>query len=142
MAKAEFHEVIAADKDKLFQAITKYEDYPQFVDGVESVAVERKGAGQARVSYRVNMMKEVIYTLDHHEDVAAGIVQWTMVESDSFKMNNGRWELKPAGPGKTDVRYELEIEFNFPVPGFILSKLVKGSLPSMVKNFAKRAGGA
>ena len=139
MAKAEFHEVVSADKDKLYQAIAKYEEYPQFVDGVESVSVERKGAGQARVSYRVNMMKEVNYTLDHREDPAAGVVQWTMVDSDSFKLNNGRWELKSAGPGKTDVRYELEIEFKFSVPGFILNRLVKGSLPSMVESFAKRA---
>ena len=140
MAKAEFHEVIDVNKDKLFEAITKYEDYPQFVEGVESIKVERKGTGQARVSYRVNMMKQVNYTLDHNEDPNTGIVQWTMVKSDSFKINNGRWEIKAAGPSKTDVKYELEIEFNFPVPGFILNRLVKGSLPSMVKSFAKRAG--
>jgi ribosome-associated toxin RatA of RatAB toxin-antitoxin module len=139
MAKAEIQEVVSADRDKLFQAIAKYEDYPQFVDGCEAVSVERKGAGKARATYKVNMMKEVNYTLDHTEDAAAGIVQWTMVSSDSFKLNNGRWELKSVGPGKTEVKYELELEFNFSVPGFILNKLIKGTLPSMVKSFVKRA---
>lgn len=140
MAQAEFHEVLSIPKDKLYQAIIRYEDYPQFVEGLESVKVERKGAGRARVSYRVNMMKEVNYTLDLTEDEAAGVVHWTMVSSDSFKMNNGRWELKDLGGGKTDVKYSLELDFNFPVPGFILNRLVKGSLPSMVKSFVKRAG--
>ena len=84
------------------------------------------------------MMKDVQYVLDHVEDKTNGIVSWTLVESDSFKKNNGRWELKAAGPGKTDVRYELEIEFNFPVPGLILNRLVKGSLPSMVNGFVKQ----
>jgi ribosome-associated toxin RatA of RatAB toxin-antitoxin module len=139
VAQAEIHEVVSADKDKLFQAISRYEDYPQFVEGCESVNVERKGAGQARAHYKVNMMKEVSYTLDHREDPTTGVIQWTLVESDSFKMNNGRWELKSAGAGKTDVKYQLELEFNFPVPGFILNRLVKGSLPSMVKSFVTRA---
>jgi len=44
-----------------------------------------------------------------------------------------------VGPGKTDVLYELEIEMNFPVPGLIMNRLVKGSLPSMVKGFVKQA---
>ncbi|OFZ21741.1 MAG: hypothetical protein A2X94_15755 [Bdellovibrionales bacterium GWB1_55_8] len=139
MAQAEFHETLDIDLDKLYAAITRYEDYPQFVDGVKSTRVERKGAGHARVIYRVAMMKEVNYVLDHREDPVKGIIEWTMVESDSFKKNNGRWELKTVAPGKTDVRYWLELEFNFPVPGLILNKLVKGSLPSMVKSFVKRA---
>ena len=141
MAQAEFHETLDVDKDKLFAAITRYEDYPQFVDGVRSARVERKGTGQARVAYLVSMMKEVNYVLDHREDPTNGTVKWTLVESDSFKKNNGSWELKVAGPGKTEVRYSLELEFNFPVPGLILNKLVKGSLPSMVKSFVKRAKG-
>lgn len=139
MAKAEIQEVVSADRDKLFQAICKYEDYPQFVEGCEAVKVERKGAGQARATYRVNMIKLVNYTLDHRENPEAGTVEWNLVESDSFKLNNGRWELKSVGPGKTEVKYSLEVEFNFPVPGFMLNPLIKGSLPNMVKNFVKRA---
>jgi ribosome-associated toxin RatA of RatAB toxin-antitoxin module len=139
MASAEFHETLSVDKDKLFQAITRYEDYPQFVEGCTGVKVERKGSGQARVTYDVSMMKDITYTLDHREDEASGVVEWSLVESDAFKKNNGRWQLKSAGPGKTDVHYALEVEFKFPVPGFILSRLVKGSLPSMVESFRKRA---
>jgi len=66
-------------------------------------------------------------------------VHWSLIESDSFRTNNGRWEIKEAGPGKTDVKYSLEIDFTIPVPGFILNRLVKGSLPSMVKSFVSRA---
>ena len=56
-----------------------------------------------------------------------------------MKKNSGRWELKSAGPGKTEVRYEVEVEFNFPVPSLILNRVVKGTLPSMVKGFVERA---
>jgi ribosome-associated toxin RatA of RatAB toxin-antitoxin module len=139
MASAEFNEVLDVDRDKLYAAITKYEDYPQFVDGCTSTEVERKGPGHARVKYRVNMMKDITYTLDLHEDPAAGVVHWSLVESDFFKKNDGRWEIKSTGPGKTQVRYSLDVEFKIPVPGLILNRLVKGSLPSMVKSFQKRA---
>ena len=141
MASAEFNEVIEVDKDKLFTVITKYEEYPQFVDGVTSVHVERKGPGHARVKYHVSMMKDVQYTLDLHEDSATGVVHWTLVESDFFKKNDGRWEIKHSAPGKTHVKYILDVEFKIPVPGLILNRLVKGSLPSMVKSLQKRAKG-
>jgi ribosome-associated toxin RatA of RatAB toxin-antitoxin module len=139
MAQAEFHEVIAADKDKLFEVISRYEDYPQFLEGCTGAKVERKGTGQARVTYNVSMMKDITYTLDHREDASAGVNEWSLVESDAFKKNTGRWVLKSAGPGKTDVLYTVEIDFKFPVPGFILNRIVKGSLPSMIESFRKKA---
>ena len=130
MAQAEFHEVMDVDQKALFQVISDYAKYPDFVDGCKESKVERTSPTTAQVSYLISMMKEVRYTIDLKEDPAKGIIEWTMIQSDSFKKNNGRWELKAAGAGKTDVRYSLEIEFNFPVPGLILNKLVKGSLPS------------
>ena len=139
MALAEFHETLSVDKDKLVKAITGFEDYPKFVDGCTKTAVERKSPSEARVTYHVSMMKDITYTLDHKEDGAAGVYSWELVKSDALKKNTGRWELKSAGPGKTDVRYSVDIEFLIPVPGFILSKLVKGNLPAMVKSFAKQA---
>lgn len=139
MAQAELHEVLPVDKAKLFATIIDYENYPKFVDGVSRVEVERKEKGKARVTYHVSIMKEVTYVLDHVEDEAAGKVSWTLVSSDFFKKNNGFWELKELGPGKTDARYGLDVEFKIAVPGFILSRLVKGNLPSMLKNFENQA---
>ncbi|MEO5969993.1 MAG: SRPBCC family protein [Bdellovibrionia bacterium] len=143
MAQAEYHEVLSVGKDKLLSAITQYEDYPQFIDGCKSVKVERQPSGVVRVSYHVNLMsQDVMYTLDHRENKAVGTVEWSLVDSNFFKKNNGKWEVKPAGSGKTDVLYSLEVEFKVPVPGFILNRLVKGSLPGMVKSFEKQANGS
>ncbi|MGK5083910.1 SRPBCC family protein [Bdellovibrionota bacterium FG-1] len=126
-------------KDKLWEAIVRYEEYPTFVEGCTQVHVERKKKGQARATYHISMMKDVVYTLDHKESKDEGVVEWTLVESDFFKKNIGRWELKEVGPGKTSVRYALDVEFKIPVPGLILNRLVKGSLPGMVKSFEKQA---
>ena len=87
----------------------------------------------------MNIMRDMSYTLDHVEDQAAGRMQWSLVTSDLLKKNIGSWELKDAGPGKTEVKYTVEIEFNIPVPGFVLNQLVKSSLPTMIKGFEKQA---
>jgi ribosome-associated toxin RatA of RatAB toxin-antitoxin module len=141
MAQAEFHEVLSVGTEKLFSVITRYEDYPQFVEGCTSVkVVERQPSGHVRVTYQVNVMsQDVVYTLDHKEDREAGVVEWNLVESNFFKKNSGRWKLQPQGSTQSDVQYDVEIEFKIPVPGFILNKLVKGSLPKMVKSFEKKA---
>jgi len=140
MAQAEFREVLSVDREKLFSVIEHYEDYPQFVDGCEAVSVERLSDEVIRVHYKVNIMsQDVRYTLDHKGNRETGKLEWSLVESNFFKRNKGCWELKPAGTGKTDVLYSLEIEFKVPVPGFILNKLVKNSLPGMVKSFEKQA---
>jgi ribosome-associated toxin RatA of RatAB toxin-antitoxin module len=140
MAQAEIREVLSVKHDLLYSVVTRYEDYPQFVEGCTSVQVDRKTPGNIRATYRVNVMsQDVTYVLDHHEDPEKGTVEWTLVESNFFKKNNGRWEIKPAGAGQSDVLYSLDVEFKIPVPGFILNKLIKGSLPGMVKSFEKQA---
>lgn len=142
MAQAEFRDVLSVVKDRLYTTITQYEKYPSFVDGCKSVSVDRKSPSRVRVTYHVNLMsQELHYVLDHQEDSESGRVEWSLVESNFFKKNTGKWELKTLSGGKTEVCYSLDVEFKIPVPGFILNKLVKGSLPSMVKSFEKQANG-
>lgn len=143
MASAEIKEVLPVDFDVLFDVIVKYEAYPQFIDGCTQVQVERTPGtpgqpGRAKASYKVNMIKEVNYTLDHVEDREKGTIEWSLVDSDFFKSNRGSWKLKRLGPGKTEAHYALEADFKIPVPGMILNRLIKGSLPQMLKNFEKQ----
>ena len=141
MAKAEISQVLSIDKDQFFDAVVKYEDYPQFVKSCKKTEVERKAPGHSRVKYSVDLMRELYYILDHHEDREKGVITWKLIESDLLKANQGTWNITSAGPGQTSVKYEIDIEFNIPVPGFILGKLIKGSLPGMLKDFEKKAKG-
>ena len=140
MAQAELKEVLAVDTDKLFSIITRYEDYPQFVEGCTEVKIEERTPKNTRVTYHVNVMsQDVVYTLDHKEDRETGRIDWSLVESNFFKKNCGYWQIKSIGKNKSDVLYSLDIEFKISVPGFILNRLVKGSLPGMVRSFEKQA---
>ena len=142
MAQAEHKQVVSVDCDKLYRAITQYEIYPKFVDGCKGVQVERKGPGEARTQYQMNIMRDVQYTLDHKEFPDQNRMEWKLVASDLLKKNNGSWELKALGPGKTEVKYAIEVEFNISVPGFILNQLVKSSIPTMIRSFEKQAKSA
>ena len=140
MAHAEIQETLSVSKDAFYDTVVAYESYPQFVDGCKRVEVKRDGDSKATVTYFVSMMmKEISYQLSHEGDRAAGKLSWNLLTSDFLKSNQGTWEIKDAGPGKCTVKYSIEIEFKVPVPSMILNKLVKGSLPSMIKGFEKQA---
>lgn len=139
MPEASLEEVLNVSRDKLFDVIVRYEDYPQFVSGIVRSTVERKQPGSAKVDYTMNMLKEITYSIVTKEDREQGRISWELLESGFMKKNNGSWTLTEAGPGKTKVLYKIEIEFSFPVPGFIVKKLVKGSIPDMLQEFENRA---
>ncbi len=140
MDQVQFHDVLSVDSSQLFSTITHYEDYPQFVDGCESVQLEKRSDGKIRVSYEVIVMgQRVNYVLDHQENSELGRVEWALVESRFFKKNTGSWKVESVGHQKSDVIYSLELEFKVPVPSFILNRLVKRNLPRLVKSFEKQA---
>jgi len=139
MARGEIDREFKVGFDKLFDTICRYEDYPDFVDGVSKVTVDRETDGRARCKYAVTVVKDLVYVLDLKEDRAAGKISWSLVESDIFKTNQGGWTLEKIDDNTTAVHYEAEAEFKIPVPGFILKKLVKSSLPSMLDAFEGRA---
>jgi len=140
MSQAEFSKEVTTSAENFFKAVTDYAKYPDFVDEMDKVSVERTGPTTATVKYQLQMMgKNIQYVLSLNENPTATEVSWTLVESDFFKKNDGGWKIKSISPTKANVTYWLDVEFKVPVPGFILKSLVKGSLPSMLENFEKRA---
>jgi len=144
MAEASLTKILDVSKEKLFAAITRYEDYPQFVTATKKVEVERKAPGQARVKYYTNILgKDLWYVLEHTEDFEKGIVSWKLVDSDLLKIDNGTWTLKDLGNGKTETTYALELGFKIWIPGPVLKTLTATTLPSVIAEFegrAKKAG--
>ncbi len=140
MAQASLTKTLDTPKDKLFAAITRYEDYPQFVTGCKKVEVERKAPGQARVKYFTNILgKDLWYLLEHSEDAEKGTLTWKLVESDLLKKDSGTWTLMDLGDGKTEVTYTIEIEFKIWIPGPVLKTLTATSLPMVIAEMDKRA---
>ncbi len=138
MAKAERTEIFDISLAKFFQAVSDFSSYPEFVTGVKNVSVEG-----ARVNLDMDLMKRIEYSILVNQQLDAtrgeASLNWKLDKSQQMKTNNGSWKLKSLSPSKTEVTYSLELEFSFPVPGFILKGLVANSLPKAMKEFADRA---
>ena len=142
MARADKTEVYDVPVEKFYQAIIDYKSYPQFVDGCKSVVIEKESSEAAVVKFTLSIIKEISYTINL-KHVPNQEVSWTLVTGDMMKTNNGKWTLKDLGNGKTEVNYNLEIEFKgfFPGLGMIEKTLVTTNLPMTMKSFCKRAQG-
>ena len=140
MAQAEMEKIFDVEAGKYFHAVSNYEKYPEFVDGMKKVTIERQSNGKYLGHYLFSMMgKDMSYDLEIEDSAEKGTVNWKLLKSEFFKVNNGAWKIEEAGPGQCKVYYSLEVEFSFSVPGLILKGLVKGTLPSMMKSFYERA---
>jgi len=137
MAGAQRSIIVNVPPEKLFDVVTDYERYADFLPEVKSVKVERSGT-TASVHYEVSLMKTIKYSLKMTEE-RPHRVRWSLIKGEFMKENNGSWELKPAGEGKTEATYSIEVGVGPLVPKSITSLLVDQSLPSMLEAFKKRA---
>jgi coenzyme Q-binding protein COQ10 len=138
MASAERVEVMNASCEQIFKVLTDYETYPEFMEGVTCVEVVNRDGANIKAKYDLNLIKKFTYTIDLVEE-SPSRVSWSFDAGDFFKKNNGSWDLKDLGDGTTEVTYKLDIDFKIMVPGMISKKLVKTSLPSMMKAVETRA---
>jgi len=121
----------------LWDVITDFEKYPEFVDGVVDVKIKSPGNNPV-VQYELEIIKRFKYELQFqfqpHTEVA-----WKLVESNFFKVNEGRWLLKELDKNRTQATYEVEVGFGFFVPKWVTKKLTEINLPNMFEAFEQRA---
>ena len=140
MAQASKSIVINVPPEKLFDVITDYEKYPEFLPEVKKVKVEHGQGAVKEVTYTVDIKAKVInYTLKHTAEKPSKVA-WTMIKGEMMKGNDGTWQLKPGPtPGSTEALYSIDLKLSSLVPGFIEKALAEQSLPALLANFKKRA---
>ena len=129
--------VIDASLDSVFDVITAYDTYPQFLSECKEARITSRQAGEVRVEYKVDLMKSIRYTLLMKEERPTR-VSWTFVEGQFMKDNKGAWTLESAGEGKTKATYAIEMALGALVPKSLVTSLVDASLPKMLEAFKKR----
>jgi ribosome-associated toxin RatA of RatAB toxin-antitoxin module len=135
MAGAKHTEVMDVELDALWDVITDYESYPEFVEGLESLEITKREGNAVYANYVVSMFgKKVKYTLKHTEKPKKHL-EWEMVEGEFFKFNNGAWDLKEKGKGKVEATYTVDVGFPLLVPKSIVNTLTGTQLPSMMEAF-------
>lgn len=138
MAKVVRQKEMPVPLSLLYQVIVGFESYPEFLPEVVSAKIIKQTDHSASVKFELEIVKRFSYSLDFKMEENRS-VSWKLIESDFFKMNQGKWLLKPADGHSTSVDYELEVAFGFLVPGWVTKKLTEINLPKMFDQFESRA---
>lgn len=139
MAGAKHTTTFNVSLDALWDVITDYASYPEFVEGLESLTITKKEGKSTYADYVVSMFgKKVKYTLKHTENPKKGL-KWTMTEGEFFKSNDGSWELEADGEDKVTATYTVDVGFPLLVPKAIVNTLTGTQLPTMMKAFEDQA---
>lgn len=137
MPEATRTETWDAPIEKIYEVITKYENYPDFVDGCSAVNVLDFNEDGARVEFSLNFIKKFKYILAlKHEK--PNKVSWEFESGDIFKKNSGSWELNDLGNGKTEVNYGLEVAVKGFAPKSLVNTLTSKNLPAMLASYHKQ----
>jgi len=141
MAGATRSIVINAPVEKVFDVITQYEKYGEFLSEVKEVRTSGRQGNEVNVHYKVDVVKTIKYTIRVKEERPTRM-SWTFVEGEFMKDNKGHWVLEPAGEGKTKATYTVEMALGALVPKSVVNALVETSLPKMLEAFRRRAESA
>jgi len=115
---------IAVTPERLFETVTDFEHYPEWVPDLKSVeVVSRDSEGRAlEVRYRAAAMgRSTSYTLRYDYGGAPRSLSWKLVEGDIMRRLDGSYGFAevPDDPERTDVVYRLTVELIVPLPAFV-----------------------
>ncbi len=132
---------INAPREKVFDTISDYERYPEFLPEVKRIKTSNRRGAEVDVHYEVELVKTIKYTV-HLKEERPSKLSWTFVDGELMKDNRGGWVLDDLGNGTTKATYTVEVTLGALVPKTIVNALVDTSLPKLLENFKKRAEAA
>jgi len=128
---------IEAPIKQVFDVISDFESYPDFLPETREVVIDKKAGKSARVTFTINLIKKISYTLDIKLNPPQGL-SWELVEGEIMKSNNGQWKLQEVKKGVTKAVYEIDMDLGSMVPKAISNKLIGTNLPTMMRQFKDR----
>ena len=135
---------IEARPVEIMEAITDFESYPEWVDGIRSAEVrERDDEGRAtEVAYEFSAMGfDATYTLAYEYEEEKRAVRWTTTEaSGAVKDIQGEYRLEPLN-GHTEVTYRLAVQLSVGLPGFLKRRADRQAIKTALEGLKKRVEG-
>jgi uncharacterized membrane protein len=130
--------VIEASPEEILDVIADFEAMPEWSGPHQSAEILETG-DDGRPS-QVKMKVKTAGITD--EQVVAytfgdNVVSWTLVSSAQQKSQDGKYTLVPKG-ADTLVKFEVSVDPNVPLPGFVLKRAVKGTMDSATQELRKR----
>jgi uncharacterized membrane protein len=135
-------EVVNAPVDKIVDALTSFETFPEWQGAVmECEVLERDDEGRGSlVRMKVDAkVRKVEYVVRYTYDLPASL-SWEQVSGD-LKENTGKYTFSPRDDGSTDVTVDIVAEVGFFVPGPMKKLIREQSLKNSIRELKKRVGG-
>jgi ribosome-associated toxin RatA of RatAB toxin-antitoxin module len=115
---------IAASPQELFDVVTDFDRYTDWIRDLKSVEVlERDDDGRGvEVRYRAAAMgRSTSYTLRYDYSNAPAELPWVLVNGDIMRRLDGAYAFHPidGDDGRTEVEYSLAVELIVPLPAFV-----------------------
>lgn len=130
--------IINAPLERVFQVITDYERYPEFLPENQAVQVLSRDGDRVEVRFEVEMLMRVDYVLAIEEE-APSRVAWTLQEARMLSQNRGEWRLDALASDKTRATYTLELSLARAIPSAVSDRLAGTALPKTLQRFKERA---
>ncbi|HZC73063.1 MAG TPA: SRPBCC family protein [Jatrophihabitans sp.] len=137
-----FTDVIAAPADKIIDALTDFDTFPDWQAAVlECEVLERDDDGRGSlVRMKVDAkIRKVEYVVRYGYDLPHSL-GWQQVSGD-LKENTGTYTFDPRDDGGTDVTVDIVAEVGFFVPGPMKKLIREQSLKNSLRELKKRVGG-
>ena len=130
MAQGSRTEIVDIEINKIYETIIDYNQYPQYIEGVNAIKILEQNEAGAKIECALNIFKPFKYIINTKQE-KPNRISWTLDSSDIFKKNDGEWKLKDLGSGKTEVTYSLDLDFKLLTPSSILSSVTDKNLPGI-----------
>jgi ribosome-associated toxin RatA of RatAB toxin-antitoxin module len=130
--------LIEASPEEILDVIADFEAMPEWSDPHQSAEILETG-DDGRPS-QVKMKVKTAGITD--EQVVAyswsdNAVSWSLVSSAQQRSQDGKYTLVPKGEA-TLVKFEISVDPNVPLPGFVLKRAVKGTIDTATQALRKR----
>jgi len=127
--------------EKIFDVITDYESYPEFLShlGMVGIHIDSDDGDTKVITHSVKKMgKTVSYTLRYQHDRPRK-VSWSFVKGQMMKENRGSWVFEKIDDKRTKITYSAEVKFGLLVPNSLVTMMVSKELPQLLEAFKNRA---
>jgi ribosome-associated toxin RatA of RatAB toxin-antitoxin module len=135
--------LVAAPPEKIWAAITDYENYKNFMPLTTKSEVRKREGNQVwfYTELSFGFLKTLRYQIKLTLDKPKWTIVWSLVDGD-LKSNDGGWQLEPYGKDgqETFVTYTANVQAGFAVPGFVMNKLTQASLPQLIQVVRQQTG--
>lgn len=149
MAKEEMHTVehtreIDAPARVLYEVVTDYEHYPEWLPEFRSARILRKEGNEVDVEFVFAVpIKQIRYSIRVQHDPEKLETRWHFLHGEIIDNTEGGWRFESLGENRTRIHYRVGVSINVPVSKGIVNRvanlLTGTTIPRMFSNLARQA---